>query len=201
MAFMAELGHTGSKLMIKSDQESRVRVVAAKIATGRLDGGTLLENSLVKSSGSNGVIERGVQEFEYQLRTMKSALDHRLGIKVAADSNVLPWMIEFSSVLLNRYLVGKDGLTEHERMKGKRSKMCGFEFAGAVHFRSLSPQGRLVKLDSLWDTGDCLRMSIKFCGVQGCKQRGCIKKTRNLRRKPIEERREQEAVEGLKFTP
>ena len=73
------------------------------------------------------MIERATKEAEYQVRTLKSAMDDRLGTNTGASSNILAWMIEFSSVLLNRYLVSKDGKTSHERLKGKQSKMLGFE--------------------------------------------------------------------------
>ena len=43
----------------------------------------------MKSSGSNGVIERGVKEFDHQVRTMKNALDERIGTNVRSDSNIL----------------------------------------------------------------------------------------------------------------
>ena len=36
--------------------------------------------------------ERGVKEFEFQVRTMKSALDERIGTNVRSDSNIFPWM-------------------------------------------------------------------------------------------------------------
>ena len=86
MAFLTELGHSGNNVIIKTDQESPDRAVAAKIAAERQEGRTILENSPVKSSGSNGVIERGVKEFEYQVRTMKSVLDERIGTNVRSDS-------------------------------------------------------------------------------------------------------------------
>lgn len=70
MAFVSELGYSGSKLIIKTDQESSVRALAMRVAAERHDSRTLLESSPVRSSGSNGMIERGVKEFEYH-RTMK----------------------------------------------------------------------------------------------------------------------------------
>ena len=146
LAFLTEIGHVGNKLIIKTDQESSIKAVAEKVAAERADAQTIIEHSPVRSSGSNGIIERGIKEFEYHVRSMKSALDERLGSSILADSNILPWMIEFSSVLINRYLVGKDGKTAYERLKGKSSKMFGFEFAEMVHFRRIPLPGRLGKL-------------------------------------------------------
>ena len=42
---------------------------------------------------------------------MKRALGERVKTFVNASSNILPWMIEYASVLINRYLAGKDGET------------------------------------------------------------------------------------------
>ena len=61
--------------------------------------------------------------------------------------------------------MGKDGSTAYERMKEKRSKMLGFEFAESVHFRSVAPPGILAKLENLWQTGivvGCRSNSGKF---------------------------------------
>ena len=70
----------------------------------------------MKSSGSNGVIERGVKEVEYQVRTMKIALDERIETNVRSDSNILPWMIEFSSVLpTEQVLCGEGPAAQHTR--------------------------------------------------------------------------------------
>ena len=132
LAFVEEIGLTGSKIIIKCDQESPIKALAVGIVKAR-DSPTVIEHSPVRSSGSNGIVERAIKEVEYQIRTMKSALDKRLGTNLGITANVLPWLIEYASVLLNRYLVGKDGKTAYERLKGKTSKMLGFEFGETVH--------------------------------------------------------------------
>ena len=62
VAYIKELGYESSPLVIKCDQESAV-VAVAKMVT-QLRGGTqtFIEHSPVRSSGSNGVIERGIKE-------------------------------------------------------------------------------------------------------------------------------------------
>ena len=134
LAFIGEVGHSGGKLIIKCDHESPIKALFTKIAIGRKEQ-TILENSPVRSSGSDGVIERAIKEVEYQIRTMKSALDRRIGTDIGISAQVSPWLIEFASVLLNRYLVGKDGKTAYERRKGKKSKTLGLEFGELLHFR------------------------------------------------------------------
>ena len=79
---------------------------------------TVIEHPPVRTSGSNDIIERGVKDAERRIRRMKSALDNKLGTDLSIDANVVPWMIEYASVLLNRYSVGRDGETPFERLKG-----------------------------------------------------------------------------------
>jgi len=153
LAFIKELGYMGMKLTIKSDQESSINSVVLKIIHARSDQVTLQEHSPVRSSGSNGIIERAIKEVEYQIRCMKSMLDERVDTDIRGTSKVLPWMIEYASVLINRYRVGGDGRTSHERSRGKASRMIGFEFGEKVEFRRVPLNKRLAKLDSLWQEG------------------------------------------------
>ena len=73
---MKEIGHT-SNVIMKCDQESSIKAVVDKVAERR-EGQTVMEHSPVRSSGSNGIIERGIKDVEYQIRCMKSALDDRI---------------------------------------------------------------------------------------------------------------------------
>ena len=126
-------------------------------------------------------------------------MDDRLGTSRGASSNILAWMIEFSSVLLNRNLVSKDGKTSYGRLKGKQSKVLGFAFAEAVLFRRVSTPGRLGKLDSLWEN--------TFIGYRSASgeymvtNANSVYKTRTIRSVPEEVRWKAENIEAIKFTP
>ena len=98
MAFLREIGHHGNNIIIRSDQESPIKAVAERLAKERGEAQTLLENSPVRSSGSNGIVERAIKEIEYHVKSLKSALDERLGTSIGAASNILAWLIEFSGV-------------------------------------------------------------------------------------------------------
>ena len=200
LAFMKELGYEGMRLIIKSDQESPIQAVVIKLIKARGDQVTIPENSPVQSSGSNGVIERAIKEVEAQVRVMKSALDDRAGIDIRGTSNILPWMIEYASVLLNRYLVGKDGRTAHERSRGKTSKMLGFEFGERVHFRRVPLPGRLGKLDSLWQNAIFIGYKTQSGEYVVANDAG-VYKTRTMKRMPEAERWAKDALENLKWTP
>ena len=82
-------------------------------------GRSIQESSPVGSSASNGFIEKGVQDVEGQARTIKHALETRIGSKVPSDHDVIPWMLEYTAVLTNRCQVGIDGETSYERLNGE----------------------------------------------------------------------------------
>ena len=86
---------------------------------------------------------------EGQARTIKVAFESHTGEKIPSDLNIMPWMIEYAGVLLNRYNVGADGKTGYERLKGKVASLPGLEFGERVHWRSNAPaKDRKNKLDS-----------------------------------------------------
>ena len=86
---------------------------------------TIIEQSPVGSSGSNGVVERAAQTIEGQIRVMKSALEGRIGKKVDAEKKMIAFMAEYAGYLVNRLEVGKDGKTDFERSRGKKAKVMG----------------------------------------------------------------------------
>ena len=88
IAFIRELGYDGKKFVLKSYQESSVNAVLVRVAQRR-EGETFLEHSPVRSSGSNGIIERGIKDVQGQIRYMKSAIDERINTNVSGSSNVL----------------------------------------------------------------------------------------------------------------
>ena len=157
LSFMKEIGLTGDVIM-KCDQESSIKAVVDKVSEKR-EGRTIFEHSPVRSSGSNGVIERGIKDVEYQIRSMKSALDNRLGTDLPMTSNILPWLIEFASVLLNRYLVGNDGKTSYERLKRESHRTCWVlswprsYISGGFHYQADLPNLRVFgRQECSWAT-------------------------------------------------
>ena len=148
---------------------------ADAVIRARTDTATMPDSSPVRSSGSNGVGERVIKEVQGQLRAMKSVLDAMAGVDIRSTSNILPWMVEYAPVLINRCIVGKDGRTAHERLRGRKSKMLGFEFGKSFHFRRiLFCKAGSKKLDS--PTADGALRGIPDAGwrVHGGQQRGSL---------------------------
>ena len=68
-SFIEELGDRSSKILIKMDREPAFKYLVKYIIATRPEGQTILEESPVRSSGSNCVIERSMQGLEGQLPT------------------------------------------------------------------------------------------------------------------------------------
>ena len=75
LSFVAEAGDMEGRIVVKSDQELAVKRLVKDLAEEWTEGRTVIEESPVGSSGSNGVVERTVQKVEGQIRAILLALE------------------------------------------------------------------------------------------------------------------------------
>ena len=117
MAFIRECGLDKAQVIVKCDQEIVLTSILDRIREIRHQEGNnapmIPEYSPVGSKPSNGVVERGVQAVEGQVRTMRDALEERIGVKLDVQDAIWPWLIEYAGYLLNRHEVGHDGKTAY----------------------------------------------------------------------------------------
>ena len=130
---MESWGVTG-KLIVKADQEPAIQAIAKEIV-GKRAGETIPEASKKYDSPSNGIAERAVQSVEGQVRTMKLALERRVNCKIPVDHKIMTWMVECGADLMNKFLVGEDGRTAYERIKGKKYRGEVIEFGRKIMYR------------------------------------------------------------------
>lgn len=134
------------------------------------------------------------------VRTLGSALEGRLGIKLDVESVVWPWLVEYAGWVMNRTEVGKYGKTAYERVKGKTARLTGYEFGEAVLWKRRREGGPLGKLTCMWEDGI-------FLGVKGATgelivgTREGVWRTRTIRRKVFEERWRRENLEMIGGVP
>ena len=168
-----------------------------RAAAGR--GPTVIEHSAVEDSKGNGVIERAVKSIEGQTRVARSALEMRIGAKIEPEHAVVTWLIEYVSLLLNRYEVGRDGRTAYGT-RTSPSKLMGLEFGECVMWRRRPVGSNLAKLAVLWDVG-------VYLGVKGSTGEIIIGsgdgvwRTRAVRWRPEELRWRAEEIEKIKGLP
>jgi len=196
-AFCRELGYTGAPIIMKSDQEPAITALIDDVAKWRAPAKTVVEQSPVGSSQSNGVIERAIQSYEATLRTMRSDLEEKWDAKIPDGHPIFTWMSEYCGYLLNRFEVGADGKVAYERMKGKRCKMLGMAFGEGVWFKGKKNQ---VKSQSKWDDGVYLGVRALSGEIIVGDKEG-IWRVRTCRRKPKEERWKQSNSELIGGVP
>ena len=202
MDFIAECGDGGGDIIIKSDQEASIRALVKDIVEERGDESgkrTIIEEAPKGSKGSNGVVERGVQTMEGQLRVLKSAFEERVGQRVDAEARVVTFMAEYGAYLVNRLEVGKDGKTAYERSKGKQGKVLGVEFGEKLMYK-VKPKDKMEKINPRWEYGVFVGVRRESGEVWVATKEG-MEKVRSVRRIPVGERWGPDCVNWVKNVP
>ena len=116
---MEEAGDKTSRVIVKTEQEPNIQYFVKDLIESRPEGQTVIEESLVESSGSSGVVERGAQGLEGQLGVLLLAFESRTGGEVSAREHIITLIPDYAAYFSNRRAQDKDGKTGYERCKGK----------------------------------------------------------------------------------
>ena len=112
----------------------------------------ILEEQAVKyDSKSNGDAENAVKQVTKQLRTLKLCLESRIGQRVPTSHPFLTWLVEHSAWTLNTRVLGTDGATPYQQVKGKNYAKRGVGFGEYVMYMlptKGAQQAFMGKLDS-----------------------------------------------------
>ena len=198
LEFMEEVGDMTSKVIVKTDQEPSIQYFVKDLIDSRTQGQTIIEESPVKSSGSNGVVERGVQILEGQLRVMLLAFESRIGREVNAKESIVTFMPEYAAYLLNRREQGKDGKTSYERCKGKRATVLGIEFGEKLLYK-VRPKEKDQKILARWQHGIFVGVR-RRSGELWISVKDKVFAVRSVRRIPEEHRWGEECVKWVNRT-
>ena len=74
-----------------------------------------------------------------QDRTLKAAMEHRMGTRVPTDARILCWLVEFATYLTNRRDIGSDGKTPLQRLHGRRDNTLILEFGEKILYMLAKP--------------------------------------------------------------
>jgi hypothetical protein len=187
--FIEEIGDANAKVILKNDQEPSIQYFIKDLIEQRVEGRTILEESPVKSSGSNGVVERGVQGCEGHLRALLLALEERTGVIIDPRMQIVSFMPEYAAYLMNRLEVGKDGKTAYERVKGKKATVLGIEFGEKL-------KDKLQKINARWEFGIFVGVR-RRSGEVWVAVKGKVMSVRSVRRIPVEERWGKDCIEWV----
>ena len=154
-------------------------------------------------SQSNGSTENGVKTVMGQLRTMKAALERRLSCELPVNHPIMAWMTTYAGQLLSRFLVGHDGHTPYERLRGKPFRVALPEFGETVwrHFaQKRVPREESGKLRARWEKAIYLGlvpMTNEFYLWTG----DAVVRARSVRRLPEANRWDKEGIEAMTQFP
>ena len=198
LRFLDVLGY--ENLILKSDQEFALGKVlrSAKVHRGA-NTQTMLENSPVGDSRSNGFIESAVGRVEGQVRTLKLALEKHLGHRLAADACVLTWLVQHAGNTLTMFEIGDDGKNPYQRLRGKKFRAELIEFGEQVQFMPLDVK-KQGKLEARWVFGTFLGLRLES-GESLVGTPDGVFKTRSVRRRTEDVRWSVKAIEELKGVP
>ena len=101
VAFIRKLGCEFVTVIIKSDQEPAIQALLEDVRRLRSEVKTIIELSPVGESASNGVVERGIQAMQGQVRTTTSALEKSWGHQIPDEHAIIIWIVEHAVVVLN----------------------------------------------------------------------------------------------------
>ena len=202
LEFLAECGHQAGDIIIKTDQENAINFLVKDIVLERGDERgcrTIVEESPVASSGSNGGVERAVQTVEGQIRSLKLALEGRIGREINAEAAVVTFIAEYAAYLCNRLEVGQDGKTPYERTKGKSPTVLGIEFGEKLLWRKRGG-AKLDKINTKWEYGIFVGIRQKSGEIWVADQNG-VHKARSVRRLARQDRWTADSVLWVRNVP
>ena len=187
--------------MVKDDQETAIIDLAREVARYRGEhAGTGIKHSAVGDSDSNGTIERAIQEIEGQCRTMRSALESRIGQKITLQSPITPWLIRHTGYLVTRCKVLASGRTAFQLMKGRRSNGRLAEFGEVVHFLIPKAKDLPGKFEDRWSKGVWVGCDM-WSGEHLIGMDNGVFKVHTIRSKTEDAQRSSERIATIRGTP
>ena len=79
------------------------------------------------------------------MRVFKLDLESRVKETIPIECAIVEWMIEHVCDVVNKTVIGQDGLTAYERVKGKKAKAEFLKFGDPIMARGVGrPQGGVM---------------------------------------------------------
>ena len=201
-----ELGR--GDIILKTDGEPAMIALQRAIAELRKNLTTKPENPPAYNPEANGAAEKAVQDVSSQIRTLKLALEARLGITIPESSAVVDWIIEHAAFVLSRFSVGHDGMTPYERLTGRKWARPMIELGEVVLAKFATRKIAYGKKKA--QTNKLMPRSIR-CILVGqmprtgehvvIKPNGDTARCRTIFRVPLEDRWDAEEILNIRATP
>ncbi len=106
-------------MVLKCDGEPAIVAVQSRIQAMR-PGRTIPRNPPAYNPEANGAIEKAVRDVTDQSRALKLGLESRVKATIPESSAMMEWILEHAPYLINKFSLGHDGMTPHERLTGAK---------------------------------------------------------------------------------
>ena len=191
------------KVILKSDQERSMKALQERIRQMRTASNeqTLVENSPVGESQSNGFVEEAIKDVEEMVGTLLISLEEKIDGRLPQESPIIAWCIEYAATLLNYFKEGKDGKTPLERHRGLKHDRPVAEFGERVLYLPLDRKSHPVQCpEPRYEDGIWLGMDVRTTEVLIGTPSGIVR-ARSVRRRPEEERFSAQELSNISGTP
>ena len=194
------IGLTEERLVLKTDQESSITDLQKEIALARKGHGTAIENSRIGDSNSNGRVERAIQDVEGLIRTLRSATEEKIGVRIELSDSIVPWLVRHAGAIITMCRIRSNGRTAYQLMKGRRSNAKLVNFAESVMFKIPKTSQRVGKFEDRWEIGIWVGITMRTGEHLVATSQGVFRVSTIMRR-PADQRWSEELVKGMKGTP
>ena len=194
------IGLSNERIILKADQESSITDVHQAVAKLRKGQGSAIEQSRVGDSNSNGRIERAIQDLKGLIRTLRSALEAKIGSKIQLSDPIVPWIVRHAAHIINVSRVREDGRTAWQKMKGRRSNTKMLPFGEVVLFKIPKTQKRIGSFEDRWEEG-CWIGVVPRSGEHLVAATAGVYKVSTIMRRPADKRWSSELIRGIVGSP
>ena len=119
----------------------------------RWAGELILEQTPEGDHNANGSAECSVGLMKGHVRSVKIALEEKIGCEIPATHNLMTWVVAFARSSYRKYHIGKDGRSPMERVFGRTPNGPAAHFGEAVWWKPLSPSSRPGALEERFQDG------------------------------------------------
>ena len=113
--------------------------------------------------------------------------ERQIGATIGLDSSVLKWLVRHAAWTLTTFHVGSDGMTTHQRIRGKPFNQQIAAFGEHILFKPHKTTGPQQKLALNWLDGCWLGFNTRT-GEHNVSNNAAVVSCRSIRRRKKEER-------------
>ena len=197
--FIDMLGYGKVRISIRSDGERSITALK-KLIAGFREAPTVSVETPARESKCNGAMEVRVKSWQSQFRTMLMDLQGTIQRKIPLGKKVIGWLVSWAAATLNRYKMDNAGRAAFQRVTGGTRRRPIAKFDESVLWMENGKRDPGLKAEGNMHEG-------VFIGIKGLSTEAVIATAegivhaRTVRRRPVEERWNAEAILDVKLSP